>query len=87
MVRHINGNVPFDCSYVKIGSGELRIFTGLVKLTDKTRAQYSGNKGGASKRRTGTSYSSLVPFVCPDGSVVELYTRLFIKFNGEDVAL
>ena len=87
MMRTINGGVPFDCTYVKAGSGELRIFTSLQKLTDKTKSLAVVNKSGQSKRRIGTSYTSLVPFVCQDGSVIELYTRLFIKFNGEDVAL
>lgn len=87
MMRTINGNAPFDCTYVKANSGELRTFASLQKLTDKTRSLAAGSKSGPSKRRTGTSYSSIVPFVCQDGSVIELYTRLFIKFNGEDVAL
>lgn len=83
----INAGVAFDCQYVKHSSGEIREFAQMRKLTHGPKQSLYSAAGSKAKRRVGTNYTSLTPFVCQDGSVVELYTRLFIKFNGEDVSL
>lgn len=86
-MQRINTGQPFDCTYTK-RRGQLVEFTGIKKhISADNEVPAHQRAVNHSKRRTANSYESLVPFVLPDGSIRELYTRLIVKFNQEEVAL
>ncbi|MBS1684755.1 MAG: hypothetical protein JSS76_08375 [Bacteroidetes bacterium] len=85
MLSRMNTGEPFDVEYIKIRTGEKRIFKKLRKQVKISAG--SDHVADHTRRRSASSYTSLTPFACLDGTIVEIYTRLIIKFNNEDVAL
>lgn len=91
MMKKINKGETFSAIYCTFSKtrkkgGQLVEFTTLTKV-QSTHRPSSATVTKAAKRRQGNTYTSLTPFRCADGSIIELHTRLFIKFNSEEVRL
>ncbi len=92
MIKHkelmamVNTGEPFDCTYCKT-KGELAEYKAIrkyIKVQGQNEPEVMSDRR---KARNIQSYTSLIPFVFPDGSIRELYTRAFVKFNNEEVIL
>lgn len=92
MLAEMSNGLPFDILYCK-KDGELAEFNQVTRFGggDEEKGEMAPPPVPvpADKRRTRhqSAKLSLIPFKMPNGEVRELYTRLILKFNGEDVVL
>lgn len=84
MMHQISSGEPFDCVYLK-SDGTLTEF----KQLRKPVAEESKNTPPDKRRskRTLQGYLMLIPFQTITEEVRELYTRLIVIFNNEEVIL
>ena len=85
MMQLITNGAEFTCKYCK-RTGELTDFVAIKKFVPQ-KGSDAGQPANQTKRRTGNNYESLIPFQMLNGKIRELYTRLIVQFNVEDVIL
>lgn len=88
MLQKINTGEPFNCTYCK-ANGELTEFVGLRKpVKDEEPTPAPGTPPpDRRRRRAAQGNQMLVPFQTANGEIREIYTRLILKFNDEEVVL
>ena len=89
VVNCIATGLPFDCTYCKT-NGELTEFTNAKKLmhSSNSAAEYTDDSDAVEETAPGIKgYLSLIPIESESGRKSSIYTRLILKFNGEDVVL
>lgn len=90
VVERIASGEPFNALYCK-ANGELTEFTNAHKLPGAAKhlsadAPAAGN-GNAAAPAGIDGFLSRIPITTESGQNASIYTRLIIKFNGEDVVL
>ena len=85
MLKVVGTGEPFNCTYCK-KSGEFTEFIGIRKNIEEKKEPVIVQHDKR-KRRTATSFESLIPFIMQSGEVRDLYTRAIVIFNNQEVIL
>lgn len=84
-MKRISSGEEFDCVYLK-ANGVLTEIKGLRKPTEGEVLKQPKTDRRRSARNL-KSYLLLIPFITRNNQIRELYTRLIVIFNNEEVTL